>query len=304
IKYRIEGFAFFVCNAWELMLKSELLKRNINIYFKDKPDRTLDLSSVIKKIYTNDKDPLRINLSKIIELRNTSTHYITEDYEIYYVPLFQACVLNFINEIKKFHHVEMTDYISENFMSLSTSLNELTEKEVKAKYSPELAQKLLINSKDIKDTEKQVGSQRFFIGIEQKLYITKSKDDADFTIKVDKNSNSRAKIIKELKDPAKTHKYTYHEIVNGVNDRLSALGIHFEYQNGNNDVTHKVFNNYIFNLAIKFYGIKDNSKYSYEHVIGKRCQWTYSQQLIEFIVNEIKKNPKDFVKFIRNNKKR
>ena len=31
IKYRVEGFAFFICNAWELMLKAELLKRNESI---------------------------------------------------------------------------------------------------------------------------------------------------------------------------------------------------------------------------------------------------------------------------------
>lgn len=49
IKYRIEGFSFFVCNAWELMLKAELLNRGENIYFKDMPDRTLSLSDVIKK---------------------------------------------------------------------------------------------------------------------------------------------------------------------------------------------------------------------------------------------------------------
>ena len=26
IKYRVEGFSFFICNAWELMLKAKLLK--------------------------------------------------------------------------------------------------------------------------------------------------------------------------------------------------------------------------------------------------------------------------------------
>lgn len=36
IKYRIEGFSFFICNAWELMLKAELLNRNENIYYSDK----------------------------------------------------------------------------------------------------------------------------------------------------------------------------------------------------------------------------------------------------------------------------
>lgn len=26
IKYRLEGFAFFICNAWELLLKSYIIK--------------------------------------------------------------------------------------------------------------------------------------------------------------------------------------------------------------------------------------------------------------------------------------
>lgn len=26
IKYRVEGFSFFICNAWELMLKAQIIK--------------------------------------------------------------------------------------------------------------------------------------------------------------------------------------------------------------------------------------------------------------------------------------
>ena len=40
IRYRIEGFSFFIVNAWELMLKAELMNRGESIYFSDKPDRT------------------------------------------------------------------------------------------------------------------------------------------------------------------------------------------------------------------------------------------------------------------------
>lgn len=77
IKYRIEGFSFFVCNAWELMLKSHLCKRNgrDSIYFKDSSDRTIPLEKCIALIFTNNKDPLRINLEKIVSLRNTSTQF-------------------------------------------------------------------------------------------------------------------------------------------------------------------------------------------------------------------------------------
>nr|WP_323146767.1 DUF3644 domain-containing protein [Streptococcus agalactiae] len=85
IKYRIEGFSFFICNAWELMLKAEMLNRNQSIYFKDNPDRTLSLEGVIKKIYSDDSTRIRLNLERIIELRNISTHYITEDYELKYL---------------------------------------------------------------------------------------------------------------------------------------------------------------------------------------------------------------------------
>ncbi|HGK7781838.1 TPA: DUF3644 domain-containing protein, partial [Streptococcus pyogenes] len=94
IKYRIEGFSFFICNAWELMLKAEMLNRGFSIYYSDNPERTLSLEYVLKKIYSDENTRIRLNLEKIIELRNISTHFITEDYEIKYAPLFQACVLN------------------------------------------------------------------------------------------------------------------------------------------------------------------------------------------------------------------
>ena len=64
IKYRVEGFSFFICNAWELMLKAHIIKKfgGDKIYYKDKPNRTISLSDCVKEVFTNNKDPLRINL--------------------------------------------------------------------------------------------------------------------------------------------------------------------------------------------------------------------------------------------------
>ena len=87
IRYRVEGFSFFICNAWELMLKARLMGKGVNIYFTNQPNRTISLTRAIELIFTNNKDPLRINLETINELRNTSTHFITEDYEKIYAPL-------------------------------------------------------------------------------------------------------------------------------------------------------------------------------------------------------------------------
>ena len=49
IKYRVEGFTFFICNAWELMLKAYLIKTKgeESIYYKDNPERTINLENCI-----------------------------------------------------------------------------------------------------------------------------------------------------------------------------------------------------------------------------------------------------------------
>ncbi len=163
IKYRIEGFSFFIINAWELMLKATLLNRGESIYYKDKPDRTLSVENVIRKIYTDKNTRIRLNLEKIIELRNISTHYITEDYEVKYAPLFQACVLNYVNEIKRFHNEDITEYISQNFLTISARYEPLTNEEIKLKYSPEIAKKLIQQANEIDVLSNVYDSEKFSI---------------------------------------------------------------------------------------------------------------------------------------------
>ena len=94
-------------------------------------DRTLSVESTLRKIYTDKNTRIRLNLEKIIELRNISTHYITEDYEVKYAPLFQACVLNFVNEIQRFHGVDITKHIAQNFLTISARYEPLTNEAFK-----------------------------------------------------------------------------------------------------------------------------------------------------------------------------
>ena len=129
IKYRLEGFSFFICNAWELMLKAHMINMfgGEAIYYSDKPNRTISLERCVQKIFTNEKAPLRKNLEKVIELRNTSTHFITEEYEAVYVPILQSCVFNFVDKMMEFHKEDMTLIIPENFITLSVRLKSLNE---------------------------------------------------------------------------------------------------------------------------------------------------------------------------------
>ena len=72
IKYRVEGFSFFICNAWELMLKAYLIREygEKSIYYKDNQERTITLENCLQKVISNEKAPLRKNLNKIIFLHH------------------------------------------------------------------------------------------------------------------------------------------------------------------------------------------------------------------------------------------
>lgn len=294
IKYRVEGFSFFIVNAWELMLKAELINRGIDIYYRD-TDRTLSVSDAVKKIYPDKNTRVRLNIEKIIELRNISTHYITEDYEEKYVPLFQACVLNYVNEINKFHKVDITEKISKNFMTLTSSYEPLDNEQIKLKYSPEVAEKLIQQSNEIEILNKTYDSDKFAINIKQNLYITKRRDEADFTVAVNKNSSNKVEIVKELKDPSNTHNYSYNTILTVISEKMTRDNIRIDYEKG--------FNSYVLNMVIDFYNIKMESKYAYKHTIGRQEQYTYSQQFVDFIYDEIKKNPQHFVESLKKSKK-
>ena len=292
IKYRIEGFSFFIVNAWELMLKSKLVNDGISIYYKNNSSRTLSVSDVISKIYSDKHTRIRLNLEKIIELRNISTHYITEDYEVKYAPLFQACVLNFINEIKRFHSVEMVEYIAQNFLMLSASYEPLTNEQIKIKYPPEIAEKFILQANDVDVLSKEYNSDKFAIGVRQNFYITRNRSDSDFTVRLDKQAKGSIAIVKEMKDPSNTHPYSFNSVIIAVSERLSRQKLKLSYEKG--------FNSYVLGLIISFYNIKDMEEYTYKHVVGNNETFTYSQQFVEFIIAEIKRNPQTFVESLRN----
>ena len=227
---------------------------------------------------------------KIIELRNISTHFVTEEYEMVYIPLFQACVLNFVEKMQEFHGVDMTEVVPQNFLTLAISMKALDENEIRAKYPEEIAKKLI-------DTHNQLepmiaeNNQSFAIKIEHLHYITKDKSKATSFVYVDKDAEAGVKIIKELKDPNNTHKYTMKNAIKEINRRLQSMGIDF------------VINQYIFDLFNKAYGIKENEKYCYVHRQYAQPSYTYSMHTIELIVGEIEKDSENIVERLKKTKK-
>lgn len=167
----------------------------------------------------------------------------------------------------------------------------MSNEEIRIKYPAEIAEKFIQQANEIDILSNEYNSDKFSIGIKQNLFITKKKKEANFTVAICKESENKVAIIKEPKDPSQTHKYSYANVITVVEERLKKQNIKLDYK--------KVFNQYVLNLIIDFYKIKDEPKYSYCHKIGNSTHYTYSEQFIEFILSEIKKDPHNFVESLK-----
>lgn len=295
IKYRIEGFSFFICNAWELMLKAELINRGKSIYFKDNPERTISIEKAVENIFTNSNGALRKNLEQIIKLRNTSTHFITEDYEYIYAPLFQACVINFVSKMEEFHSVDITQYIAQNFLTLSVRLEHLTEDEIRAKYTGEMAEHFLKEKSKIEKST-VINNTDFAIPVETNFISLKIKKEADLSLNIDKNSEITTRVLREVKNPNDLYPLTTKDVIKSVNKRLKAQKILLSKER-NGEIVQTVFTSYDLQLFNSFYDIKNNEKFCFHYKIGNR--FGYSQRLCDFLIEEISKDPQNFVQHLK-----
>lgn len=297
IKYRLEGFSFFICNAWELMLKAHMINKRgeASIYYPDKPNRTISLDKCVQSIFTNEKSPLRRNLEKIIELRNTSTHFITEEYESVYVSLLQACVFNYVDKMMEFHNVDMTRVIPENFITLSVRLKSLNETEIRGKYDSQVAERLIHTNTTIQSLSEENNSA-FSIRVEHFHYSTKKKEEATEVYHIEKEAKEGVRVIKELKNPNDTHKYNAKSCIEELNKKLRKEGIS-PMSNGE-----KVkINNYHFRNFVKYFDLKSNEKMCFIFdKQSKQPQYRYSQQVIDFVYDEITKNPETILDDLKN----
>ena len=303
LKYRVEGFSFFICNAWELLLKAYLIKNKgeSNIYYKDNPDRTITLENCINKVMTNDKDPVRRNLMRIIELRNISTHFITEEYEQIYIPLFQSCVVNYINKLLQYFSLDITERLGSNFLALSIKLDPSSPETIHARYPKQIADRLLKTYQNVSQSIDESNDEKYAAKIHHEFYITKKQSEATATFAITQNADEAALIIKSPQDYQKLCPYTASRCIEIINGWIKRDGLNFINPSANvPDNKKHLFNKAHFDIFVKFYDIKNNKEFCYQYTVNKQTSNSYSNKAIEFIYGEIKKDPEHIVQNLKN----
>ena len=265
INYRTEGFCFFICNAWELLLKAFIINKakDINaINYKDDSNRTIGLDECVEKIFTSTTDNVKNNISFIRNIRNKSTHLILPEFDFMLAPAFQRCLTNY----NKFFKKHFSDY----------SLNE--------KITPFIA---LVNPGNNQDSSSLVLNPANLLLLDKlqeeleideslvqviKLVSTKKESDADIKYTIVKDGGENAKIINVPKDIDKTHPYKTKEIIDKISETVElTLG-------PNHGFTSNKFHD-----ICKRKNIKTNQDYCYQFKYYNTNINMYSDLAIEYI---------------------
>lgn len=277
IKYRLEGFAFFICNAWELLLKAKMINDGQSIYYTDKPNRTISISNCVSSIFTNDKDPIRKNLEILIGLRNTTTHYIIKEMDTIYLPFMQANVLNFSQKLFDFFGRDITEKINSSFMTLVVNNEEISDEMILSNYGDNIFERY----KKVKEETQKIisdnSNDKLAIKIDLNIKIVKDEKDAKTTFRIAKEGEEPVRIIKELKDTNLTHCFNQKRVRELVMDNLRRKGIEIK------------FTQYDLQLICSKFDLKNNEKFFYKHVLTN--SWGCTQQLVDFITDLISKDP-------------
>ena len=116
---------------------------------------------------------------------------------------------------------------------------------------------------------------------------------------VEKKTRKQKKIRKNIENICELNKRCAKKLIKEVNNRISRAGIVLKY-----DGDPKPFNSYHLDLFNKYYGIKENSKLCYTFKAYSPPTYSYSMAAIDFISEEIKKDPEHIVQNLKHHLKK
>lgn len=278
INYRTEGFCFFICNAWELLLKAYLINKakDINVInYKDDSSRTIGLDECVEKVFTSTTDKTKNNISFIRNIRNKATHLILPEYDYILSPAFQRCLTNY----NKFFKKQFPNYnLNEKITPYIALVNPGNDKDISS---------LILNPNNLllfEKVKKELNSDES-LGQTLRLVATKKESEADLKYTVVNDSEEKAKFISVPKDIAKTHPYTTNEVIKKIKETLElSLGPDHGFTSNK------------FQDICKRKGIKNNQDYCYQFPYSKNKIYKYSDITIEYVsqvyIEEFKENKK------------
>ncbi len=289
ITYRVESFAYLICNAWELLLKAKILRDAAEtraIYYpqvRGQRPRTLSLRDCMNKLLKGN-DPVRLNIELVEELRDAATHLVISRIPKDVLGLFQACVLNYHRHLNDWFGLSLSARVPVGMMTIVFDFQpeeaDLTSHALRRRLGRETADYLTQFQARLREQYIQLGRPaEFAIDINYKLAFTKKLDDADIVI-ASSPVGAPARIVEVPKDPAKTHPYRRKDLVAHLNAVLRP---------------DRPINVFDIQCVVEVYRVKKNPAYFYQgRVEGSPMQ--YGEEFADWLAGEYRRDRSFFSK--------
>ena len=268
MKNRVEAFAIMMVNAWELLLKAEILKvEGYEKIFYD-GEKSISVIDAVKR-RLQEKDPVRMNLETLIELRDHAVHLLIPELQSQLSRLFQATVLNYQTRYRNEMGNAPLAGQSVGMLSLVVDGPAPEVALIQKMYGKHAAQSVAKFIQRFDETSKTADSTEFTIPVDYRLALVKREDESDLSLSVG-DSGEGAIIITKTKDPDATHPYHMTEALIEINRRQSDVAI----KSG------------AFQAVLNKHKINNQTKSDMRYVIDGRPR--YSEKFIRWFVDNLK----------------
>lgn len=287
IKYRMETFAYLICNAWELMLKAKIIQDSGDkkaIYHKKNRGerrRSLALRACLKDVFPKENDPTRRNVELMADLRDEATHLVISQVPKDVLALFQACVLNYHKRLNEWWGISLSDRVPVGMMTIVYDLSpdqlDLNSVDLRKRLGADAAKCLMEFEAKLRQESEDLGrSAEFSIPVNYKLALVKDVGDADISLTTG-GAGETVGVLEIPKDPGKTHPYRQKELVEQANVELEGTTI----------------NKHDVECVVKIHNVKKKSNFYYQGQV-KGSPGQYSQEFAEWMAAKHKRDPSFF----------
>jgi len=289
IQYRLEAFCYLICNAWELLLKAEILATTGNDHdsiYRGKKKRgerreSLSLRECLERVIPPHTDPERRNVERVAELRDEATHLVVSEIPCEVMCLFQACVINYHKRLTGGFGMSLSERVPVGMMSIVYDIqpheSDMTSKRLQRRLGRDAAAFLSRYCSDIRrEFDELQRPAEFSIGVEYRLVLTKTENDADIVLSIAPTGESISQPLMSAKDSGTSHPFRRKELLEKLKSAVPGIAI----------------NQHDIQCVNTAYRVKQRPEYFYQgRVKGSPPQ--YSQAFLDWLIEQYRRD-KDF----------
>lgn len=282
---RVEAFCILSINAWELLLKAELINAlSLDAVFKPN-GRSISINDALNN-RLQQNDPVRKNLETLVELRDSAVHLLIPELQPELSRIFQANVLNYQQRYLNETGSSPLSGQSIGLLSLVIDGPKSDLSVIKENYGSMTASVAEEFLGRFNKTAIEYDSVEFTIPIDYKLTLTRNTKDSDLALGIGENGHN-AIIIRETRDPDVTHPYYEGTAIDKINAQQNSHSI----------------TRYSFRAVISKHNIQKNKKSPMHFEIDKRHR--YSEKFLAWFIDNLKHQEwlDESIKYFKNKKR-